>query len=89
MASSYSDWLSSTGKVSRLRRLGSLLLEDGRERIHRVEGQIFFASAGTTPKASLQLGGSGTRTFRCYEIVALHHFDKYVVIGRLPGWRVR
>lgn len=35
------------GKVSRLSRVRSSLSADGRERVYRVEGQIFFASAGT------------------------------------------
>jgi len=34
------------GKVSRLSRVTSELSEDGRERTYRVEGQVFFASAG-------------------------------------------
>ncbi|MGJ4856637.1 SulP family inorganic anion transporter [Labrys sp. La1] len=35
------------GKVSRLSRVRSSLSADGKERVYRVEGQIFFASAGT------------------------------------------
>ncbi|KQT49032.1 sulfate transporter [Aureimonas sp. Leaf454] len=35
------------GKVSRLSRVSSLLSSDGRVRTYRVEGQVFFASAGT------------------------------------------
>ncbi len=35
------------GKVSRLSRVSSNLSADGRERVYRVEGQVFFASAGT------------------------------------------
>ncbi len=35
------------GKVSRLSRVTSSLSEDGRVRVYRVEGQVFFASAGT------------------------------------------
>jgi SulP family sulfate permease len=35
------------GKVSRLSRIASVLSDDGKTRIYYVEGQIFFASAGT------------------------------------------
>jgi SulP family sulfate permease len=35
------------GKVSRLSRVTSTLSADGRTRTYRVEGQVFFASAGT------------------------------------------
>jgi SulP family sulfate permease len=35
------------GKVSRLSRITSALSEDGKTRTYRVEGQVFFASAGT------------------------------------------
>ncbi|MDX7953354.1 SulP family inorganic anion transporter [Lichenihabitans sp. Uapishka_5] len=35
------------GKVSRLSRVSSVLSEDGRTRTYLVEGQVFFASAGT------------------------------------------
>lgn len=35
------------GKVSKLSRVSSAMSEDGRTRTYRVEGQVFFASAGT------------------------------------------
>jgi SulP family sulfate permease len=35
------------GKVSRLSRVSSTLSADGKERVYEVEGQVFFASAGT------------------------------------------
>jgi SulP family sulfate permease len=35
------------GKVARLSRVSSELSADGRQRTYRVEGQVFFASAGT------------------------------------------
>lgn len=35
------------GKVSRLSRVATELSPDGRVRTYRVEGQVFFASAGT------------------------------------------
>lgn len=39
------------GKVSRLNRVTSALADDGRTRTYRVEGQVFFASAGTFAEA--------------------------------------
>jgi len=39
------------GKVSRLSRVSSELSEDGRTRTYRVEGQVFFASAGAFTEA--------------------------------------
>ncbi len=39
------------GKVSRLSRVSSTLSPDGRERRYLVEGQVFFASAGTFAEA--------------------------------------
>ena len=39
------------GKVSRLSRVTSELSADGRTRIYRVSGQVFFASAGTFAEA--------------------------------------
>ena len=78
------------GKVSRLSRVSSTLSPDGRERRYVVEGQVFFASAGTFAEAiDLQedverlVIDVGAAHF--WDISAVGALDKVVLKARRQG----
>ncbi len=82
------------GKVSRLNRITSSLSEDGRIRTYRVEGQIFFASAGTffdaidllEPIDGLVIDVSHAHF---WDISAVNALDRIVLKGHAHGLAVR
>ena len=81
------------GKVSRLSRVTSTLSADGRTRTYRVEGQVFFASAGTfvdaidvqEPVETLVID-VGDAHF--WDISAVGALDRVVLKGRRHGRHV-
>jgi SulP family sulfate permease len=78
------------GKVSRLSRVTSALSADGRVRTYRVEGQVFFASAGTFVDAIdvlepveqivIDVGGA-----HFWDISAVGALDRVVLKARRHG----
>ena len=81
------------GKVSRLSRVTSSLSADGRTRTYRVEGQVFFASAGaftdaidvTEPVERLLIDVSGADF---WDISAIGALDRVVLKARRNGREV-
>jgi SulP family sulfate permease len=78
------------GKVSRLSRVTSALAADGRSRTYKVEGQVFFASAGTFADAidvnelvDHILIDVGAAHF--WDISAVQALDRVVLKGRRHG----
>ena len=78
------------GKVSRLSRVSSTLSPDGRERCYVVEGQVFFASAGTFAEA-IDLQEAVERLVidvsaaHFWDISAVGALDKVVLKARKQG----
>lgn len=78
------------GKVSRLSRVTSDLSPDGKVRTYKVEGQIFFASAGTffdsidllEPVEQIVIDVSGAHF---WDISAVGALDRVVLKGRRHG----
>ena len=78
------------GKVSRLSRVSSTLSVDGRTRAYRVEGQVFFASAGAFTDAIdvaepldrlvIDVGGA-----HFWDISAVAALDRVVLKARRHG----
>jgi SulP family sulfate permease len=81
------------GKVSRLSRVSSELSADGRVRFYRVEGQVFFASAGTffdsidllepVERIVIDVGNA-----HFWDISAVGALDRVVLKGRRHGHEV-
>jgi SulP family sulfate permease len=78
------------GKVARLSRVTSTLSDDGRTRTYRVEGQVFFASAGTFGE-SIDLQEDVERividvhSAHFWDISAVSALDKVVLKARSRG----
>ena len=82
------------GKVSRLSRVTSTLSPDGRARTYRVEGQVFFASAGTffdsidllepVEQIVIDVGDA-----HFWDISAVGALDRVVLKGRRHGHAVQ
>ena len=82
------------GKVSRLSRVTSTLSPDGRVRTYRVEGQVFFASAGTffdsidllepVEQIVIDVGDA-----HFWDISAVGALDRVVLKGRRHGHAVQ
>ncbi len=82
------------GKVSRLSRVTSTLSPDGRVRTYRVEGQVFFASAGTffdsidllepVDQIVIDVGDA-----HFWDISAVGALDRVVLKGRRHGHAVQ
>jgi SulP family sulfate permease len=81
------------GKVARLSRVTSRLSEDGRTRTYLVEGQVFFASAGTLSE-SVDLQEPVERVVfdvsaaHFWDISAIAALDKVVLKARARGLEV-
>ena len=78
------------GKVSRLSRVSSHLSADGRTRTYRVEGQVFFASAGTFAEAIDVLEPVDTLVIdvtaaHFWDISAVGALDRVVMKARRQG----
>ena len=81
------------GKVSRLSRVTSVLSEDGKTRTYFVDGQVFFASAGTfadaidvtEPVERLVIDVSGAHF---WDISAIGALDRIVLKARRHGREV-
>ena len=78
------------GKVSRLSRVSSELSEDGRTRTYRVEGQVFFASAGAFTEAidlteKLERLIIDVHNAHFWDISAVAALDKVVLKARRHG----
>jgi SulP family sulfate permease len=81
------------GKVSKLSRVSSTLSPDGRVRTYKVEGQVFFASAGTfaesidvldpVEKIVIDVGAA-----HFWDISAVGALDRVVLKARLRGHEV-
>ena len=82
------------GKVSRLSRVTSELSSDGRARTYKVEGQVFFASAGTffdaidllEPVEEIVIDVSNAHL---WDISAVGASDRVVLKGRRHGHEVQ
>jgi SulP family sulfate permease len=82
------------GKVSRLSRVTSDLSPNGKVRTYKVEGQIFFASAGTffdsidllEPVEQIVIDVSGAHF---WDISAVGALDRVVLKGRRHGHTVQ
>ncbi len=81
------------GKVARLSRVTSVLSADGKTRTYRVEGQVFFASAGTLSE-SVDLQEPVERVVfdvgaaHFWDISAIAALDKVVLKARARGLKV-
>ena len=71
------------GKVSRLSRVTSTLSEDGRTRTYRVEGQVFFASAGTFSDAIDVHGAVERIVIDVHRRPFLGHFGHFGALDRV------
>jgi SulP family sulfate permease len=81
------------GKVSRLSRTTSVLTDDGKVRTYVVEGQVFFASAGTFADAIDVRGGGGgividVTAAHFWDISAIGALDRVVLKARRHGLAV-
>jgi SulP family sulfate permease len=81
------------GKVSRLSRVSSELSADGTSRTYRIEGQVFFASAGAFTEAidltePLQRLVIDVHNAHFWDISAIAALDKVVLKARRHGMAV-
>jgi SulP family sulfate permease len=81
------------GKVSRLSRVESTLSEDGKTRTYRVEGQVFFASAGAFTEAidlteQLERLVIDVHGAHFWDISAVAALDRVVLKARRHGMAV-
>jgi SulP family sulfate permease len=81
------------GKVSRLSRVSSELSADGKTRTYRIEGQVFFASAGAFTEAidlteALERLVIDVHDAHFWDISAIAALDKVVLKARRHGMTV-